>query len=130
MLIKVGIVGAALDNNITLSDWLGKQIGEDRPYRSNSELARAAKLSEKTIRRLLEGDEPGLQTLRKLANGLKYPLEELQRMAGILEDDQEIQDDLTNHIHSGIKRLSEAKKRQVWRLIEAMLDEQEADKKK
>lgn len=116
-----------MNDTISLADWLDNQVGTGKAYATNVEIARAAGLSEKTIRRLRSGEEPGLATLKKLANGLGYPLDQLQRMAGILADDQEVQDDLTNYIASGLKRLPESDRKTIWVLVRRLLEEQEEE---
>lgn len=111
---------------ISLADFLRNQIGDDRPYSSIRALARAGGVSDTTIRRIMDGEEPGLATLKKLSNGLNYPIEDLQKMAGILADDQQVQDDLTMFIMNAVKRLSPADKRKAKALLKQMLDEQDA----
>lgn len=113
-----------MNSVVSLAEWLNDQIGDDKPYATNVDLAKAAGLSEGTIRRLIAGHEPSLSTLRKLANGLKYPIAELQKMAGILEDDEEVQDDLTNYIKQGVKDLPEDDKLAVWALVQQLLKNQ------
>ena len=116
-----------MSDTISLADWIEKQIGEGKRFRTNTEIAKSTELSEKTIRRLRAGYEPGLSTLRKLANGLQYPLDQLQRMAGILADDPEVLDDTTNYINEGLKRLSPKNRRAVQRMIDSLLSDQDED---
>src|SRR5690348_7873227 len=99
------------DRTVSLSDWLDRQIGEGKTFRNNTDLAKLIGVDEKTIRRMLDGETPGLKTLQKLANGLNYPIEELQKMAGILADDQGVQDDITSYILGGLKRLPRSQRK-------------------
>jgi transcriptional regulator with XRE-family HTH domain len=115
--------------NITpLADFLSNQIGDDKRFANNTEMARAVGLSEGTIRRLLDGKEPSNPTLKKLANGLRYPLADLQRMAGILADDKQVQDDITAYINEGLTRLPESDRRTVQALVDRLLKERQKKK--
>lgn len=107
---------------------LEQQIGEDRPFASNVELAKKSGLAESTIRRLRAGDTPGLKTLRKLSDVLLVPMADLQRMAGILEDDKELHDELTGILQSIMNRLPEEGKKAMIALGKELLRQQQTGK--
>jgi transcriptional regulator with XRE-family HTH domain len=107
---------------------LEQQIGYDRPFASNVELAKKSGLAESTIRRLRAGDTPGLRTLRKLSDVLLVPMEDLQRMAGILEADRELHDELTGILQSIMNRLPEEGKKAMIALGKELLRQQQTGK--
>jgi transcriptional regulator with XRE-family HTH domain len=114
-----------MSSTISLADWLRSKIGDDKQFGSNRELARSVGLSDTTIRRILAGESPEIRTLKKLSNGLQYPIDQLQRMAGILADDPEVLDDTTNYINEGLKRLSPKNRRRIQKMINNLLEEQD-----
>lgn len=79
-------------NSTALSQWLETQIGDGKPFASNREFARQAGVSENTIRRMRDGHYPSLQTIKKMAKKLNYPLEDL------LSDKTELKDDAIRRI--------------------------------
>jgi transcriptional regulator with XRE-family HTH domain len=111
----------------SLADWLNKKFDEGE-FGSNYDLAKIAHLSEPTVRRLRAGKEPSIATLQKLSQALYVPMEDLQRMAGILEDDRELHDELTGILQSIMNRLPEEGKKAMIALGKELLRQQQTGK--
>jgi transcriptional regulator with XRE-family HTH domain len=67
----------ALMTDGKLREWVTAQIGPTAPYHSNVAMAKAAGVSEGTIRRMKRGETPKVATIRQMAERLNYPLEKL-----------------------------------------------------
>jgi transcriptional regulator with XRE-family HTH domain len=63
--------------NTPLSNWLDQQIGENKPFESNREFAKAAGVSASGVNSWRHGAQPSLRILTQISDQLDVPLEKL-----------------------------------------------------
>lgn len=68
---------SSMEDKPTLALWVESQIGDDAPYASNREFARAAGVSPSTVGRIIAGEFPSTRTLKRMAERLNFPIENL-----------------------------------------------------
>lgn len=85
--------------SISFSDWLYREL--DLRNWSQRKLAQEAKISAGSISHVLNGNrEPGPDLCRAIAKALDFPPDQVFRMAGLLPEEGETNDDLeqANHL--------------------------------
>lgn len=115
---------------ITFRDWLLKML--DEKGWSQSDLARAAKVSRTAISDVLSGRRQIGRTLAEaISKGLKLPIEEVYRAAGILPPEP-TKNELTERILNEFQDLPTEEQENVWEYIKMrrqLLDKRSENKR-
>jgi transcriptional regulator with XRE-family HTH domain len=115
-----------MENPRGLSVWVNSKIDKNgnADYRSGRDFARAFKLDNKTVSKLMRDEPVERTTLQKLAKGLKMAtVEEFTEFLLQFAKDQDSQTEIAAKIKSTADQLSPQNQRAVWALIETMLNE-------
>lgn len=107
--------------------WLNSLIGEGRRFESNRAFADAAGISEKSVRRYLDGAIPtNIRTLQKISTAVpETSMTDLQRLAGILpEDPDEQRVALLKALENVFNRLPEEDQEFLLDMAKRMLERQ------
>jgi transcriptional regulator with XRE-family HTH domain len=81
-------------------------------------LALYMNVSDRTVRRMLEGETPDPETLKKLAEYANYPVEDLFRMVGWFQiPDSDVKSETINEIEAMLNDLSPDAQRKIRDMI-------------
>ncbi len=111
----------------TFSDWLTSRMAEKRM--TPAELSRLIKKDQSVISRILNSERsPANETLELIAHALKLPPETVFRAAGILPPASD--DPWADEMAFKLAELDPAKRAMAERLIQALAEQEEAEKTK
>ena len=114
---------------ISLADFVDSKVGKRREFESNVELAKAAKLSESTIRNIRKGKSVSIRTIEKL--DAAFPdtsLNELKRMAGLKVEDTSTREGIDRQAENVFGQFDSEYKRLAYNLLLTLLEQQRAGK--
>jgi len=104
-----------MSNRQDLSNWLQAEL-QNRDW-SQSELARASGLHRAIISKIiLQGSDPKPETLEAIAKALKFPPEQVYRVAGILPPAPNVDEEIEQIVHETSK-LSKDDQREILAFI-------------
>jgi transcriptional regulator with XRE-family HTH domain len=98
-----------------LTRYLWKAI-EERRFDSERSFALHAGISPRTLGRILRGKKVDLDTLQLIAEGLRVPVADLYRLAGLLPP-EEAQTQVLSEVEHLLRQLPEADQRRILEMV-------------
>lgn len=109
------------------TDWLLSQMHEKNL--NQAELARRSGLTKQAITNYVGGRTPDEQALRKIAQGLRLPIEEVFRAAGLLPQNKNANadDERANHLIQSLKK--PASKQRAIDYLQLLIEQEEREER-